>query len=174
MHNKKIVSVFTMGSLLTFAALLGAFAPIPVPSYPGVKMQIAATSDSDMNAPADNDTDSDTSPSSNGKGVVGTNTGATDNSAMNQGDQSSHAVTADQASNKTADRSIMSKIRKAVVADNTLSTSAHNDKIISKNGKVTLKGPVQSDQEKMSIEAKATEVAGNGNVVDKLTVQSAN
>jgi len=55
--------------------------------------------------------------------------------------------------------------------DKSLSTYAHNVKIISQHGKVTLKGPVRSDEEKKSIEDKATEVAGAGNVTNQLTVK---
>ncbi len=50
--------------------------------------------------------------------------------------------------------------------------SAHNVKVISRNGTVTLKGKVTSDQEKKAIEDKATELAGPGNVTDELTVGS--
>ena len=50
-------------------------------------------------------------------------------------------------------------------------TYAHNVKIIAQNGKVTLREPVRSDEEKSAIEAKAVEKAGAGNVVDELTVE---
>ena len=65
------------------------------------------------------------------------------------------------------------KIRKSVVGDKTLSTYAHNVKIICADGKVTLKGPVRSEEEKQSVEAKAAEVAGAGNVMNELTVKPA-
>jgi hyperosmotically inducible periplasmic protein len=59
-----------------------------------------------------------------------------------------------------------------VVQDKSLSTYAHNVKIISQNGMVTLKGPVRSDQEKTAIEAKAEEIAGkNNNVTSELEVK---
>ena len=65
----------------------------------------------------------------------------------------------------------MRKIRRAVVADKSLSTYAHNIKIISEGGKVTLKGPVHTEDEKKAVEAKATEVAGVGNVTNEITVK---
>ncbi len=65
----------------------------------------------------------------------------------------------------------MQKIRRAVVADKSLSTYAHNVKIIAEHGKVTLKGPVHSNDERQNIEAKAVEVAGSGNVTNQLTVK---
>jgi hyperosmotically inducible protein len=93
-----------------------------------------------------------------------------DNSKTNKGDDSSHALTADQAGEQPTDRDIMQKIRKAVVDDKSLSSYAHNIKIISQGGKVTLKGPVKSDVEKLNIETKAIGVAGTGNVVNELSV----
>ena len=96
---------------------------------------------------------------------------ASDNTKVNKRDRKSAEPTADQAKNKTSDREMMRQIRRAVVKDKSLSTYAHNVKIISQNGKVTLKGPVHSEEEKKAIEAKATQVAGDGNVTDELTVK---
>jgi len=80
-------------------------------------------------------------------------------------------TTADQsASTRRADRQLMQKIRKAVVADKSLSTEAHNLNITSQDGTVTLRGAVKSDEEKTSIEGKATEIAGQGKVTSELTV----
>jgi hyperosmotically inducible protein len=44
-------------------------------------------------------------------------------------------------------------------------------KIVSQNGTVTLKGPVRSDVEKSTIEAKATEIAGAGKVKSEISVK---
>jgi len=57
--------------------------------------------------------------------------------------------------------------------DKSLSTYAHNVKVIAQNGKVTLKGPVRSEEEKKSVEQKATEAAGAGNVTNEITVKAA-
>ena len=76
--------------------------------------------------------------------------------------------TADEQGMNAADRAITQKIRKAIHEDKSLSTYAHNIKIISEDGKVTLRGPVRSTDEKASIEAKATELAGAGNVTNLL------
>jgi hyperosmotically inducible periplasmic protein len=92
---------------------------------------------------------------------------APDNTNMNK-DQSKPA--ADQQKMNPADRSITQQIRKAIHQDTTLSTYAHNVKIISQDGKVTLRGPVRSKDEKSSIEAKAIAVAGQGNVTNELEV----
>ena len=58
--------------------------------------------------------------------------------------------------------------------DKSLSSYAHNVKIITQNGQVTLKGPVRSDDEKRAVEAKATEIAGPNKVTDELDVQAKN
>ena len=94
-----------------------------------------------------------------------------DNTKANKRDRSASEPTADQAKENATDREIMQKIRQAIVGDESLSTYAHNVKVIAENGKVTLKGPVHTDEEKRSIEAKAVEVAGIGNVVNKITVK---
>jgi hyperosmotically inducible periplasmic protein len=81
-------------------------------------------------------------------------------------------VTADQQKSNKTDRELTQEIREAVVADKSLSMSAHNVKIISRNGTVTLRGKVKSEAEKKAIEDKATETAGSGNVTSELTVSS--
>jgi hyperosmotically inducible periplasmic protein len=96
---------------------------------------------------------------------------APDNTKTNKRDRDKAEPTADRAKDNVNDRDIMQKIRKAIVDDKSLSTYAHNVKIVSQHGKVTLKGPVRSEEEKKSIEQKAIEVAGDGNVTDQLTVK---
>jgi hyperosmotically inducible protein len=93
-----------------------------------------------------------------------------DNSKTNQRDQNTSAPTADQQKMNPADRDLTKKIRAAVSADKSLSTYAHNIKIISQEGKVTLRGPVRTADEKAAIEAKATEIVGAGNVTNLLDV----
>lgn len=95
---------------------------------------------------------------------------AADNTKANQGDASKGAVTSDQQKVNPTDQAISKNIRSSIMQDKTLSTYAHNVKIITQDGKVTLKGPVRSDDEKANVEAKATAVAGAGNVMNQLTV----
>ena len=54
--------------------------------------------------------------------------------------------------------------------DKSLSTYAHNVKIVAHGGTVTLKGPVRTEEEKKTVEAKATEVAGAGKVTNNISV----
>ena len=91
-----------------------------------------------------------------------------DNTRVNK----DRTTTADQQKNNVSDRELTQKIRKAVMADKSLSTYAHNVKIVSQNGSVTLKGPVHSEEEKKAIVAKAVEVAGSADKVsDEITVK---
>jgi hyperosmotically inducible protein len=78
--------------------------------------------------------------------------------------------TADQQHNNKADRELAQSVRKAIVSDKTLSTYAHNIKVIAQDGIVTLRGPVHSEDEKKAIVAKATEVAGGPDKVKDLLV----
>ena len=95
-----------------------------------------------------------------------------DNTARNERDRSSASTTpTDQAENKQ-DLEIAANIRKAIIADSSLSTNAHNVKIIASNGVVTLRGPVKSEQEKSSVEAKAKGVAGVQQVNNMLEVEA--
>jgi|HubBroStandDraft_6_1064221.scaffolds.fasta_scaffold00876_18 hyperosmotically inducible protein len=95
---------------------------------------------------------------------------APDNTKTNQGDANKGATTADQQKMNPADRETTKQIRSAIMDDKSLSTYAHNVKIITRNGKVTLKGPVRSADEKTAIGEKATQVAGAGNVTNHLTI----
>lgn len=79
-------------------------------------------------------------------------------------------VTAEQQSNTKSDYQITRQIRRAIVKDKSLSTRAHNVEIITKQGHVTLKGKVDSTDEKSKVEAAATTVAGTGNVDDQITI----
>lgn len=97
-------------------------------------------------------------------------TPAPDNTKTNQRDREKGAVTADQQKLNSSDQQITRNIRSAVTKDKALSTYAHNVKIITQNGKVTLKGPVRTEEEKSNIEAKAKSVAGNDNVTSEIEI----
>jgi osmotically-inducible protein OsmY len=93
-----------------------------------------------------------------------------DNTKVNQRDRNQSEPTADQQKENSNDRELARQIRRAVVKDKSLSTDAHNVKIIAQNGSVTLKGAVKSDEEKQAIESKASEIAGAGKVTNELQV----
>jgi osmotically-inducible protein OsmY len=95
-----------------------------------------------------------------------------DKTAVNKRDRNPGQATADQHKINPADRALTAKIRSAVMADKSLSTYAHNVKIISQDGIVTLKGPVRSNAEVESIVSKATASAGGSDkVVNQLSVK---
>jgi|SRR5580698_767120 hyperosmotically inducible protein len=96
---------------------------------------------------------------------------APDNTKVNERDRNQSEPTADQQKENRPDRDITRDIRRSIVQDKSLSTYAHNVKIISQNGMVTLKGPVRSEEEKTAIEAKAATIAGKDNVTSQLEVK---
>lgn len=111
----------------------------------------------------------------NTAGTTSADTGAAkqvapDNTGRNERDRASSAVTPMDQSNDPKDVALTQQIRKVVVADDALSMNAHNVKIISANGIVTLRGPVDSPDEKAKIEAAAAKAAGAKNVRNELEV----
>jgi hyperosmotically inducible periplasmic protein len=94
---------------------------------------------------------------------------APDNTKMNAQEN----VTADQQKESPKDREITQKIRQAIVRNKTISQYAHNVKIITVNGAVTLKGPVRTQKEKMIVEKAAARVAGKGKVTNEIEVAPA-
>jgi hyperosmotically inducible protein len=98
---------------------------------------------------------------------TGTTQTAPDNSKQNK----NQSTTAEDQTNSKSDRTTTQKIRKAIMADKNLSTNAHNVKIITTNGAVTLKGPVQSEDEKQKVASEAASVVGPDKVTNELTVK---
>jgi hyperosmotically inducible periplasmic protein len=95
---------------------------------------------------------------------------AADNTKVNTRDRAPGAVTADQQKDNGGDRDLTRKIRQSLMKDKGLSGYAHNVKVITQDGQVTLKGPVRSDDESRTLEAKATEVAGAGHATNIMSV----
>ena len=92
------------------------------------------------------DTTAPNQPESMAANQSGANTASDqlNNTAAAQPGSNPGSLTADMAKNGSTDLAKMQEIRKFVVADASLSISARNVKIIARNGKVTLKGPVRS------------------------------
>jgi osmotically-inducible protein OsmY len=95
---------------------------------------------------------------------------APDNTGRNVRDRSGTTLTPGDQSESEADRTLTQRIRQAVVADEALSTTAKNVKIITINGVVTLRGPVKNPQEKVMVEAKARQIAGAEKVDSQLEI----
>jgi hyperosmotically inducible periplasmic protein len=96
---------------------------------------------------------------------------AADNTKVNERDRSQNEPTADQQKDNRSDRDITQQIRQSIMKDKSLSTYAHNVKIITQHGQVTLKGPVRSEGEKRTVEDKANEVAGESKVTSELNIK---
>ena len=95
---------------------------------------------------------------------------APDNTGRNVRDRGGATLTPGDQSESEADRTLTQRIRQAVVADDALSMTAKNIKIITINGLVTLRGPVKTMEEKRTIEAKAQQIAGADKVDSQLEI----
>lgn len=99
------------------------------------------------------------------------NTGTkADNTKTNKEMRNKQEVSADQQGNSEADRKMTQEIRRAIVKDKSLSSYGHNVKVITKDGKVTLKGPVRSAKEKQEIGRLAAKAAGKAKITNDLEV----
>lgn len=90
-----------------------------------------------------------------------------DNAAKNK-DQ---GLSADNQADTKSDRLTTANVRKAIIADKDLSTYAHNVKVITLNGAVTLKGPVSSEEEKEKVASDAASVVSADKITNHLTVK---
>jgi len=147
------------------------------------KQESSTTSESTGTTPSTTQNDRDGSQTydntagkaSDAASPAGTPEGATqtanaDNTGVNTRDANGNTLTPADQSSAPADISTTQQIRKAIVADKSLSTNAHNIKIITKDGMVTLRGPVKDTREKTLIEQKAVEIAGQNHVQNELDI----
>ena len=99
------------------------------------------------------------------------NTGsAADNTGVNTRDRAQGAVTPMDQSNQDHDLALTRQIRQAITDNDSLSTEAQNVKVITQNGVVVLRGPVENAGEKATIVAIASRTAGVSRVDDQLEV----
>jgi osmotically-inducible protein OsmY len=94
-----------------------------------------------------------------------------DNSAKNKRDREGYTLTPGDQGTSPADQDLTQRIRQALVSDTNYSMTAKNIKIITVNGNVTLRGPVNSDAEKSGVVSLAQTIAGNAHVEDQLEVK---
>lgn len=157
----------TQRNILTLLVLLSTAALVTACS--SSSRDVAADRpDSDLNSRADSGRDA-TVPESDATSAVATDTPA-DNTGINERDRSGTQPTAQDQSESPADRETSQKIRAAIVGDSALSMSAKNVKVITVNGVVTLRGPVNNAAERTAIAQKAEQIAGAGKVVNNLEV----
>lgn len=91
-----------------------------------------------------------------------------ENTERNVRDSGGATLTAEDQNATRADRKITAAIRKSVVKDKSLSLNAHNAKIITVNGVVTLRGPVESSAEKTKLQSIAQKTRGVKQVDNQL------
>jgi hyperosmotically inducible protein len=96
-----------------------------------------------------------------------------DNSARNVQDRDNRTLTPGDQGNSTSDVDTTRRIRKEVMSRQ-MSVAAHNVKIITVNGRVTLRGPVNTEEEKRAIGDIAGGIAQADNVDNQLEVKMAN
>jgi len=96
---------------------------------------------------------------------------APDNGARNQRDRDRQTLTPLDQSNEPADLEITQSIRRALVADNSLSTDAKNVKVITVKGAVTLRGLVKTSSEKRRVRADARKAARHAHIGNELEVE---
>src|SRR5213080_4964695 len=94
-----------------------------------------------------------------------------DNTATNERDRSGETKTSGDQSNNSADLKVTQAIRRALMKDRELSTTAKNIKIITANGQVTLRGPVKTSQEKAKVDQIARSATGGAQIDDQLDVK---
>ena len=97
-----------------------------------------------------------------------------DNTTTNERDRSGETKTSGDQSNSSADLKVTQAIRRALLKDRELSTTAKNIKIITANGQVTLRGPVKTAQEKAKVDQIARSAAGGARIDDQLEVKGSN
>lgn len=93
-----------------------------------------------------------------------------DNTKVNKRDRDANAMHAGKQKGNPNDRETSRQIRRSIVKDKSLSTYAHNIKIITRDGMVTLKGPVRTEEEKSNVEAKAAAVVGQDKVKSEIEI----
>ena len=95
-----------------------------------------------------------------------------DNTGRNVRDRGDKTLTPLDQGGSAADRELTADIRRKIVGDNSLSTNAHNVKIVTIDGVVTLRGPVKSAAEKESVASKAQVAKGVKRVDNQLEVET--
>src|SRR4051794_11937701 len=170
---------FTGVIMLNTIRTLGAFAVIGLVAGCGQSDNATSSSgnsqqSSDQPAVSRTSRDTNTSRVYTSDANNSANTKDADNTGKNVRDRSDAALTPGDQGNNDSDRQMTRQLRRALSTNDQFSTDAKNIKIITVNGKMTLRGPVKSAQEKQAVETAAQSVAGKGTVDDQLEVKASN
>jgi hyperosmotically inducible periplasmic protein len=126
-----------------------------------------ATNDSGTNTDG---TMPSTAPDTTSGVTTGDTTPAPDNTGRNERDAAGNTKTPIDQDENQADVTTTAEIRKMITGDSSMSINARNVKIVTSQGKVTLRGPVDSATEKEAVEKFARDVAGETNVTSEIEV----
>jgi len=94
-----------------------------------------------------------------------------DNSAINERDRSGRTLTPEDQSQSPADLKLAAAVRSAVVDRQGLSLDGQNVKIITRDNRVTLRGPVKDASERALIEKTVRGVSGTATVDNQLEIK---
>ncbi|MGZ5007290.1 MAG: BON domain-containing protein [Methylobacter sp.] len=97
---------------------------------------------------------------------------AVENTERNVRDKQGTTLTPEDQKETKSDVKLTAHIRKAVVADKSLSVNAKNVKIISRKGVVTLRGPVESEAESTKLQQIAKQTRGAVQVNNELEIKA--
>lgn len=104
-----------------------------------------------------------------GQHADGDKPAAADNTKQNERDKNKAVSPFDQGNNQ-ADLDTTQNIRKALMADESLSTDAKNVKVVTNNGVVALRGAVKDSSERSTVESIAKRYAGSNRVDNQVEV----
>jgi osmotically-inducible protein OsmY len=135
-------------------------------AFTGLGLLLGCGPSDSSNTSSGASSESDTSGNISSSGDA-TTTNAPDNTGVNVRDRADAALTPLDQGGSEADRGLTASIRQIVTQDQ-FSTDAKNIKIITENGKVTLRGPVKDAQERQAIESAVKKVSGVSAVDNQL------
>ena len=158
------MSIRLLGLLCAAMFAVGCMESTPKPK-PATNNTGAGVSNTPDRAPGTSE-----SADQSGRGEDSTDYAASD-TGRNKRDRDADAVTADNQSESKDDLETTAEIRRGITKDNNLSVNAHNVKIITRGGTVTLRGPVESEEEKSAIVGEAQRIAGDSKVIDDLEIE---
>ena len=98
--------------------------------------------------------------------------GDAEDTGVNVRDRGDVTVTPEEQGGEEGDREITAAIRRAIVKDDSLSLNAHNVKIITRDGTVTLRGPVDNTAERTKIAQLAEKTEGVTRVDNQLEIDA--
>jgi hyperosmotically inducible protein len=95
-----------------------------------------------------------------------------ENTERNVRDRGDKTLTPEDQHQDESDLQVTTNIRRAITDDESMSINARNAKIITRNGVVTLRGPVNSAEEKTKLQSIAQRTPGVSQVDNQLEIKS--